>query len=91
MILIDDRKANVLVNGKIKAVLCDFGLAKALGTGSQGLTTTAGFKGSIAWCSPELLDDSPRTPASDMWAWAFLVWEVRSLPYVTFSSTLIAT
>lgn len=33
-------------------------------------------KGSIRWCSPELLDGGPRTASSDIYAWAWLVWEV---------------
>lgn len=37
------------------------------------------FKGSIRWCSPELLDGGVRTPSSDIYAWAWLVWEVRQV------------
>lgn len=70
-------QGNVLVNHKLRALLCDFGLAKALDGTPHGFTMTDGFKGSIPWCSPEVLsENSPRTTASDMWAWALLVREV---------------
>lgn len=56
----------------IRALLCDFGLAKTLDE-VQGLTTASDeFRGTISWCSPELLDNSPRTSHSDMWAWGLL-------------------
>lgn len=40
------------------------------------METTTGFKGSIRWCSPEILDGGVRGPSSDVYAWAWLVWEV---------------
>ncbi|KAG8910292.1 hypothetical protein FRC01_006411, partial [Tulasnella sp. 417] len=51
--------------------------------GFKRLETSTGFKGSIRWCSPELLDGQPRAPTSDVYAWAWLVWEIMTgeLPY----------
>ncbi|KAG9018928.1 hypothetical protein FRB90_008121 [Tulasnella sp. 427] len=80
----DIKSANVLVNGNFRAVLCDFGLARLYEDSGFGrLETTTGFKGSIRWCSPEILDGAPRTPGSDIYAWAWLVWEIMTgeLPY----------
>ncbi|KIO22136.1 hypothetical protein M407DRAFT_46472, partial [Tulasnella calospora MUT 4182] len=80
----DIKSANVLVNANCRAVLCDFGLARLYEDSGFGrLETSAGFKGSIRWCSPELLDGSPRTPNSDIYAWAWLVWEIMTgeMPY----------
>jgi len=66
----------VLLQGSIlRAVLCDFGLSQVAGGSSEtGLTTSDGFKGTLPWCSPELLtSDASRARESDMWAWALLV------------------
>ncbi|KAG8979850.1 hypothetical protein FRB90_007874, partial [Tulasnella sp. 427] len=76
--------ANVLINCEFRAVLCDFGLARLYeDSGFERLETSTGFKGSIRWCSPEILDGAPRTPSSDIYAWAWLVWEIMTgeLPY----------
>ncbi|KIO27673.1 hypothetical protein M407DRAFT_35604, partial [Tulasnella calospora MUT 4182] len=66
----DIKSANVLVNSNCRAVLCDFGLARLHEDGGfRRLETSTGFKGSIRWCSPEVLDGQPRTPTSDVYAW----------------------
>ncbi|KAG8988381.1 hypothetical protein FRB90_002773 [Tulasnella sp. 427] len=80
----DIKSANVLINCECRAVLCDFGLARLYeDSGFERLETSTGFKGSIRWCSPEILDGAPRTPSSDIYAWAWLVWEIMTgeLPY----------
>ncbi|KAG8977568.1 hypothetical protein FRB93_011891 [Tulasnella sp. JGI-2019a] len=59
-----------VVHGDIKAesraVLSDFGLAMAASEVPTGLSSSRGFMGSVRWCSPELLDDKPRSTASDV-------------------------
>lgn len=80
----DIKSANVLVNANYRAVFCDFGLARIFeDSGFRRLETSTGFKGSIRWCSPELLDGGPRTSKSDVYAWAWLVWEIMTgeMPY----------
>lgn len=79
-------KGNVLVTAKYKARLCDFGLALLHGdNGFQALETSTGHKSSIRWSSPELLDKGLRSPAADVYAWAWLVWEVRTLRFLVFA------
>ncbi|KIO21539.1 hypothetical protein M407DRAFT_218120 [Tulasnella calospora MUT 4182] len=80
----DIKSANVLVNDNYRAVFCDFGLARLYEDSGFGrLETSTGFKGSIRWCSPELINGQPRTSSSDVYAWAWLVWEIMTgeLPY----------
>ncbi|KIO18781.1 hypothetical protein M407DRAFT_83574, partial [Tulasnella calospora MUT 4182] len=80
----DLKAANVLVGADYKARLCDFGLARLHEDSGFGrLETSTGMKGSIRWCSPEILKDAPRAPTSDVYAWAWLVWEIMTgdLPY----------
>ncbi|KIO18140.1 hypothetical protein M407DRAFT_84250, partial [Tulasnella calospora MUT 4182] len=75
----DIKSPNVLVNLECRAILCDFGLARLYeDSGFARLESTAGFKGSIRWCSPELLEGGPRTASSDVYAWAWLVWEIMT-------------
>ncbi|KAG8995436.1 hypothetical protein FRB90_000184 [Tulasnella sp. 427] len=81
--------ANVLVGADFKARLCDFGLARLLeDNGFERLETSTGFKGSIRWCSPEVLDGKPRSSTSDVYSWAWLVWEIMTgeLPYAGTSA-----
>ncbi|KIO19427.1 hypothetical protein M407DRAFT_30930 [Tulasnella calospora MUT 4182] len=80
----DIKSANFLVTAEYKARLCDFGLAQLHEDSGFGrLETSTGMKGSIRWCSPEILQDEPRAPTSDVYAWAWLVWEIMTgdLPY----------
>ncbi|KAG8989277.1 hypothetical protein FRB90_002330 [Tulasnella sp. 427] len=80
----DVKSANVVINSSFRAVLCDFGLARIReDSGFERLETSTGFKGSIRWCSPELINGDPRSPHSDVYAWAWLVWEIMTgkLPY----------
>ncbi|KIO25867.1 hypothetical protein M407DRAFT_75204, partial [Tulasnella calospora MUT 4182] len=80
----DIKSANVLVSAKFKAILCDFGLARLQESSGAGrLETSTAFKGSIRWCSPEIINGAIREPSSDVYAWAWLVWEIMTgeLPY----------
>ncbi|KAG8895742.1 hypothetical protein FRB99_000377, partial [Tulasnella sp. 403] len=61
-----------------RAVLCDFGLAKVMDNKHSGLTTT-GFDthGTTLYFSPEIIiDESPRTLKSDIWAWGCLLFQM---------------
>ncbi|KAG8984882.1 hypothetical protein FRB93_006179 [Tulasnella sp. JGI-2019a] len=72
----DIKGDNVLVDHRGQALLCDFGLAKLVEDGHSGLSTSSNFHGSVRWCSPELFHDSPRSLASDIWAFGCVVIEV---------------
>ncbi|KIO23546.1 hypothetical protein M407DRAFT_50686, partial [Tulasnella calospora MUT 4182] len=80
----DIKSPNVLVNKECRAVLCDFGLARLYeDSGFSRLETSTGFKGSLRWCSPEVINGEPRSPSGDVYSWAWLVWEIMTgkLPY----------
>ena len=71
----DIKAANVLVSDDVRALLCDFGLARSevenTSTGLQGV-------GTIRWQSPELLtSDRGKTFQSDVWALGMTIYEVR--------------
>ncbi|KAG8984000.1 hypothetical protein FRB93_006839 [Tulasnella sp. JGI-2019a] len=81
----DIKALNILMSDERRAVLCDFGLAIAADEVQSGLTTSKGFKGSVRYCSPELVmeDEARRWPPSDMWAWGCLFVEIMKeiVPY----------
>jgi len=64
---------NVLLDGMIRPLICDFGLTKMLED-----ETTVEFEGagSTRWMAPELLDDAPKTTASDMYAFGMTIFEI---------------
>ncbi|KAG8894545.1 hypothetical protein FRB99_001193, partial [Tulasnella sp. 403] len=74
----DIKALNVLITGEHRAMLCDFGLAKAMENMPSGLTTsTFNQGGTLPYESPELLlGKSMRSPESDVWAWGCLLQEI---------------
>ncbi|KAG8958011.1 general transcription repressor [Tulasnella sp. 408] len=80
----DIKPENVLINDRIEAVLCDFGLARLADGQPSGLTTTKTIKGSTRYMSPELVEENgTHTLSSDVWAYGCLALRVMtgSLPY----------
>lgn len=83
-------QSNVLVNYERRAILCDFGLSKALSDVPSGLTTTRALKGSLRYLSPELLTNEKRSIRSDIWAWGCLAFEAcHSLLLIRHMSDLM--
>lgn len=57
--------------------MCDVGLVRLHEDSSYArLDTSTGKKGSICWCSPKLLDNAALAATSDVYAWAWFIWEV---------------
>ncbi|KAG9034282.1 hypothetical protein FRB95_013440 [Tulasnella sp. JGI-2019a] len=81
----DIKAVNILLNDERRAVLCDFGLAVAADEVQTGLNTSKGLKGTMRYCSPELVmqEESLRTVSSDIWAWGCLLVEImkETIPY----------
>lgn len=82
-LLISAHQGNVLISdgeGRVRALLCDFGLAKIEEADPSGFTTSSWNRaGSPRYMSPELCETPSRTEASDMWAWGCILLEVS--PY----------
>lgn len=88
---------NVLVSTDGQVKLSDFGIAKALGTGS--LTPTATPKGKLAYLSPEQVRGAASLdPRSDVFAVGVMLYELltqdslfrRDSEYATFEAVLYA-
>jgi serine/threonine protein kinase/class 3 adenylate cyclase len=82
----DLKSHNVLVDAKFRAKVADFGLSqkKALGISTQLGMSRAAPSGTPYWMAPELLNGHYNTTASDVYAFAVVLFEVysRQEPYL---------
>ncbi len=79
----DFKSANVMlvpVNGGLRVVVTDFGLARgAAGSGELAQTLTiGGAMGTPAYIAPEQVEGGPMTPAVDIYALGVLLFEMRT-------------
>ncbi|KAG8955280.1 hypothetical protein FRC03_011226, partial [Tulasnella sp. 419] len=82
----DLKGENVLVDSEGRASLCDFGMSQFIDEASRitGFTTTSGHSGGTdRFMCPELLEDAPKTTATDMWAFGCLTTQILTdqMPY----------
>ena len=66
----DLKSANVLVDRNFRAKVTDFGLARK---GGRGRTKS---RGTPYWIAPEVLNGEENTPASDVYAFGIMLWEM---------------
>ncbi|KIO23713.1 hypothetical protein M407DRAFT_77771 [Tulasnella calospora MUT 4182] len=72
----DVKSSNVMIRHDGRAVLCDFGLAQVLDEEFERLASQSSHRGTLRWTSPERLSqDGPLAPPSDVWSWAWLIWQ----------------
>ncbi|KAG8930975.1 hypothetical protein FRC02_003396 [Tulasnella sp. 418] len=81
----DLKGENVLVDADGRAGLCDFGMSQFISEASRisGFTTTGNGGGTDRFMCPELLEDHPKTPATDVWALGCLLVQILTdeIPY----------
>jgi serine/threonine protein kinase len=90
----DFKSDNVMLRsepeGGLSAVIMDFGLARALGRDTAQLTTgrNQGLVGTIAFMSPEQIENRPLTPASDIYSFGVAWFEMLTgkLPFLASTS-----
>lgn len=77
----DPKGLNVLVSSDHRALLTDFGLTTLNDYTFIIICTFGG--GSLPWMSPELLEESPLSTASDVWAFGMTALELftREIPF----------
>lgn len=71
----DLKSANILVDDRFKARICDFGLTTVF----SGMNTMSGTSGTVRWMAPELLCyEEPQKPTmqSDVYAFGIVCWEL---------------
>ena len=80
-------QANILIDSNGDARLADFGLMSITESHAIANTTKKGEQGSLRWMAPELLgSEAKKTRASDVYALAMTILEVRTLIILLSSS-----
>lgn len=76
----DLKPANVLENEYLFPKIADFGLSK-INHDKSSITqeSTKGIKGTIVYMAPEIITDCKYSEASDVYAYAFIVYEMVTL------------
>ncbi|KIO32381.1 hypothetical protein M407DRAFT_66796, partial [Tulasnella calospora MUT 4182] len=78
----DLKSLNILVNSTHRAIITDFGSARALKEAhSNAELTLTGPSWSFRWAAPEILNDEQPGLASDIWALGWIAWEIMTDNY----------
>ncbi|KAG9003497.1 hypothetical protein FRB94_003080 [Tulasnella sp. JGI-2019a] len=77
----DMKAANVLLDVDVRPVLCDFGMTKILDSEFNCTSTAMKGAGSLRWMSPELMNNAPRTPGSDIYSFGMTIVITGKVPY----------
>lgn len=87
----DIKPANILISRRGHPILADFGIAKILGR--TGATSTWAMSGTLSYMAPEVLLDSPASPASDIYSLGATLFEALSgrTPFATGTNDSPAT
>ena len=83
----DLKPENILRDERGDVYLTDFGIAKDLS--AEGLTKTGGLMGSAAYIAPELAQNVPVTPATDVYSLGVLLYELVTGEHPFPDQTLI--
>ena len=79
---------NVMVDDKICKV-ADFGLLREIPKDNSIYQATTEMPWPIRWMAPESLDNREFSPATDVWSFGVLLWEMyypNQLPYAEFDN-----
>ncbi|KIL59847.1 hypothetical protein M378DRAFT_969685 [Amanita muscaria Koide BX008] len=76
----DLKGANVLINHRKEACLCDFGLSRFVVDNTLWRTTATHASGTLRWMAPELIQDDIIVPttATDIYAFGMTSYEILS-------------
>lgn len=83
----DIKALNVLLDGLLRPLLCDFGMTKVDGSEHEATSTAMQGAGSMRWMAPELLHGGPKTTKSDVYALGMTIVEVCLILYIDVDVT----
>jgi eukaryotic-like serine/threonine-protein kinase len=72
----DLKPANILLDPHRGAILTDFGFARSISANSVSLSISGGIVGTPSYIAPEVWQDKPVSPATDVYALACIVPEL---------------
>jgi len=70
---------NIMIDADFNVKLIDFGLARDSSSKEQELSMSTAFVGSVMYCSPEVMKDTPYTEKADIWAFGCIIYELLTL------------
>lgn len=73
----DLKPGNILLDAKMKAKICDFGLSEQLSP-NDSFVKTGKLTGTPAFIAPESLRHTKYYPASDVYSFSVILWEMAS-------------
>jgi serine/threonine protein kinase len=78
----DVKSSNVLLNGEMRALLCDFGAARTLPTTLEPRRLSK-MPGTVAWMAPEQFANELYGDRADVYAYGVFLWELaaRATPF----------
>lgn len=88
----DIKGQNVLLDGVLRPLLCDFGMTKTVGSEHDATSTAMKGAGSMRWMAPEVLNGASKTLKSDAYAFGMTIVEVcLNRVYADFTESVLIT
>ena len=92
-VLLQDLAArNVMVDSRETCKVADFGLLREIPKDNTIYQATTEMPWPIRWMAPESLDNREFSPASDVWSFGVLLWEMyypNKLPYTELNNVQV--
>jgi serine/threonine protein kinase len=72
----DLKSLNVMLTSDLIAKICDFGAAIQRLNSAMSMKSSHSVQSTIQWCAPELFENVPPNPSTDMYALGVIFWEL---------------
>jgi serine/threonine protein kinase len=72
----DLKSLNVMLTSDFIAKICDFGAAIQRLNSAMSMKSSHSMQSTIQWCAPEIFENVPPNPTTDMYALGVILWEL---------------